>query len=109
MIGALRGLNRAFVLRGPSRAETQNPGLQALLSLLPKRPKFDGSLAGFQIGPRLNAAGRVGPSDLAAKILTTDQGDEAQRLAGELDRLNQLRRTMELRSGRRQAGLGGRG
>ena len=37
----------------------------------------------------------MGPSDLAAKILTTDQGDTAQRLAGELDRLNQLRRTME--------------
>ena len=92
----LRGLNRAFVRQGLKVwAETQNPGLQALLTLLPKRPKFDGALAGFQIGPRLNAAGRVGPSDLAARILTTDAADEAQRLARELDRLNQLRRTME--------------
>ena len=95
----LRGLNRAFVLQGLKIwAETQNPGMLALLSVLPKRPKFDGTLAGFQIGPRLNAAGRVGPSDLAAKILTTHEEGEAQRLAGELDRLNQLRRTMEAES-----------
>lgn len=92
----LRGLNRAFVLQGLKVwQQTTNPGLQALLNILPKRPTFDGSLAGFQVGPRLNAAGRIGPSDLAAKILTSDKGEKAARLAGELDRLNVRRREIE--------------
>lgn len=92
----LKGLNRAFVLQGLKVwPQTLNPGLQALTSLLRKAPKYDGSLAGFQIGPRLNAAGRIGPSDLAAKILTSEDVGEAQRLAAELDRLNQQRREIE--------------
>ena len=92
----LLGLNRAFVLQGLKVwQQTRNLGLQALLGILPKRPTFDGSLAAFQIGPRLNAAGRIGPSDLAARLLTTDDRGEAERLAQELDRLNLRRREIE--------------
>ena len=92
----LKGLNRAFVLQGLKVwPQTINPGLRALTDVLPKRPVFDGSLAGFQIGPRLNAAGRIGPSDMAARILTRKDEKEAKRLAQELDRLNQQRRDIE--------------
>ena len=92
----LRGLNRAYVLQGLKVwPHSSNPGQQALLKLLPKTPTFDGTLAGFQIGPRLNAAGRIGPSHMAAKLLTSADEAEAATLAAELDRLNKRRREIE--------------
>ncbi len=92
----LLGLNRAFVLQGLKVwSQTTNVGMRALLDTLPKSPTFDSTLAGFQIGPRLNAAGRIGPSDMAARLLTSEDAQEAARLAQELGRLNQQRRDIE--------------
>jgi single-stranded-DNA-specific exonuclease len=50
---------------------------------------------GFALGPRVNAGGRVGKSDLGVRLLTTDDPAEAQALALELDRLNIDRRAIE--------------
>ena len=50
---------------------------------------------GFVFGPRVNAGGRVGKSDLGVRLLTTDDPAEAAALAAELDRLNVERRTIE--------------
>ena len=92
----LKGLNRAYVLQGLKIWQnTPNIGMRALLESLPGTPRFDGTLAGFQIGPRLNAAGRIGPSDMAARLLTCQDQSEANRLAQELTRLNQQRRDIE--------------
>lgn len=49
----------------------------------------------FQIGPRINASGRLGAADRAVELLLTDRGDEARRLASELDELNGRRRAIE--------------
>jgi single-stranded-DNA-specific exonuclease len=51
--------------------------------------------AGFVLGPRINAGGRIGRSDLGARLLSTDDPLEAQALAQELDTLNTGRRQVE--------------
>src|SRR3954469_2645920 len=50
---------------------------------------------GFALGPRINAGGRVGKSDLGVRLLTTGDEEEARALAAELDRLNEERRAIE--------------
>ena len=47
------------------------------------------------MGPRVNAGGRVGKSDLGMKLLSTFDETEAIQLASELEELNILRRNIE--------------
>jgi single-stranded-DNA-specific exonuclease len=51
--------------------------------------------AGFILGPRINAGGRIGRADLGARLLSTDDPDEALALAQELDALNASRKQVE--------------
>jgi len=55
----------------------------------------DAYTAGFILGPRLNAGGRVGRSDTGARLLSTENEEEAAKLAAELNELNAQRREME--------------
>jgi len=92
----LVGLNRALVALGLRRmAARGNAGLAALADVarLDRPPRADD--LGFHLGPRINAGGRVGAADLGVRLLATDDGDEAARLAAELDRLNLERRAIE--------------
>lgn len=50
---------------------------------------------GFALGPRINAGGRVGKSDLGVRLLTTGDPQEAADIAQELCRLNEERRAIE--------------
>ncbi len=95
-VAALRGLNRAFVSQGLKvMAARRNIGLNALIeaSRLTRAPTATD--LGFALGPRINAGGRVGKSDLGVRLLTTTDPDEARSIAAELDRLNDERRTIE--------------
>jgi single-stranded-DNA-specific exonuclease len=47
------------------------------------------------IGPRINAGGRVGDAGLGARLLTSDDTGECERIALELERLNQERQAIE--------------
>lgn len=49
---------------------------------------------GFQIGPRLNALGRLGDAALAVELLTTEDPERAFVLAGTLETLNAERRLL---------------
>ena len=92
----LTGLNRAFVAQGLKvMAARRNIGMSALIdvSRLDRAPQA-GDL-GFLLGPRINAGGRVGRSDLGVRLLTTEDADEARQIAAELDKLNAERRTLE--------------
>ncbi|MEG3174754.1 single-stranded-DNA-specific exonuclease RecJ [Sphingomonas sp. RB3P16] len=95
-VAALRGLNRAFVAQGLKvMAQRRNIGLNALItaSRLTRAPTSTD--LGFALGPRINAGGRVGKSDLGVRLLTTRDPAEAERIAVELDRLNEERRAIE--------------
>ena len=95
-VAQIRGLNRAFVAQGlKAMARRGNIGLNALLAAarLERAPQC--SDLGFVLGPRINAGGRVGRSDLGVRLLTTEDPIEAADLAGELNRLNEERRAIE--------------
>ena len=82
----LTGLNRAFVAQGLKVMRRHaNPGLAALAEVA----RVDGPpgtyQAGFLLGPRVNAGGRVGRADLGTRLLTTGDPAEAAALAAELD------------------------
>jgi single-stranded-DNA-specific exonuclease len=95
-VAALRGLNRAFVAQGLKvMGAGRNVGLQALLvaSRLKRAPQC--SDLGFALGPRINAGGRVGKSDLGVRLLTTEDPQEAADIAEQLNHLNEERRAIE--------------
>jgi single-stranded-DNA-specific exonuclease len=95
-VAQLRGLNRAFVAQGLKvMAGRRNTGLNALItaSRLSRSPLC--SDLGFALGPRINAGGRVGKSDLGVRLLTTEDPDEARAISEELDHLNNERRLIE--------------
>lgn len=92
----LTGFNRALTAQGLKvMSRWANPGLRALADI----GKVSGSAttfhAGFILGPRINAGGRIGRSDLGARLLSTDDPAEAAALAAQLDELNAQRRTVE--------------
>ena len=96
-VARLKTLNRAFVTQGLKvMADRRNVGLTALIeaSRLVKAPTSRD--LGFALGPRINAGGRVGKSDLGVRLLTTTDPDEARTIAAELDRLNEERRAIEM-------------
>jgi single-stranded-DNA-specific exonuclease len=95
-VAQLRGLNRAFVTQGLKvMAQRRNVGLAALIDAarLTRAPSCTD--LGWALGPRINAGGRVGKSDLGVRLLTTDDPVEAEAIAVELDRLNEERRAIE--------------
>ncbi|MEO7278131.1 MAG: single-stranded-DNA-specific exonuclease RecJ [Sphingomicrobium sp.] len=96
-VARLKGLNRAFVTQGLKvMAARQNLGLSALAEAARLvRPPSCRDL-GFALGPRINAGGRVGKSDLGVRLLTATDPDEARAIAVELDRLNEERRAIEM-------------
>ena len=96
-VARLKTLNRAFVTQGLKvMAGGQNIGLSALAEAarLVKPPSCRD--LGFALGPRINAGGRVGKSDLGVRLLTSTDPEEARILAVELDRLNEERRAIEM-------------
>src|SRR5438045_6603899 len=57
----------------------------------------DAGACGFRLGPRINAAGRLGHPRAALQLLLTDDAAEARRLAGALEELNRERQAVEAR------------
>jgi single-stranded-DNA-specific exonuclease len=95
-VAKLQGLNRAFVAQGLKvMAARRNIGMTALIeaSRLTRAPIC--SDLGFALGPRINAGGRVGKSDLGVRLLITEDAAEARAIAAELNVLNEERRAIE--------------
>ena len=91
--------NRALVAAGMRRlARTDKPGLQTLMRRAGVDPAVvDTGAIAFRLAPRINAAGRLGHPRTALDLLLTDDKDEAERLAGELEELNRDRQVVEER------------
>lgn len=92
----LTGFNRALTTQGLKvMSAWKNPGLKALLEVAKGSGPAGVFHAGFILGPRINAGGRIGRSDLGARLLSTDDPAEAAELAAELDALNASRKEVE--------------
>ncbi|MCB2082107.1 MAG: DHH family phosphoesterase, partial [Rickettsiales bacterium] len=92
----LVGLNRAFVTQGLKiMQQRRNIGLKALADVARQDGPPTVYHAGFVLGPRINAGGRIGKANLGTRLLSTEDQEEAHAIAGELDRLNEERRAIE--------------
>lgn len=97
----LRGENRAIVKAGLARlARTEDVTLEAIMHVAEvDRKKLCAEDIGFRIGPRFNAAGRMGCAGKVVELLTQfrDDPDGALSIAEYLDRQNGLRKQIEAR------------
>ncbi|MCW5759361.1 MAG: single-stranded-DNA-specific exonuclease RecJ [Phenylobacterium sp.] len=92
----LTGFNRALAAQGLKvMSGWANPGLKALMEVAKASGPASVFHVGFLLGPRINAGGRIGRSDLGARLLSTDDPEEAAALAEELDALNASRKQVE--------------
>jgi single-stranded-DNA-specific exonuclease len=96
-VAALKGENRLFVKFGLEQLDNvNNIGLKSLIEvcgLLGKRINVGD--VGFKIGPRINAAGRLGITDLAVKLFFSETVDESEEAVRQLDKLNAERQKIE--------------
>jgi len=92
----LRGVNRAFVRQGLKvLSSNENIGVQALADVASAHPPYTTYHAGFVLGPRINAGGRIGSAEMGARLLSTEDSQQAYGYAAELDRVNMQRRKMQ--------------
>ena len=93
----LQGENRALVADGIARMRTTTrPGIVALAATAGcDLSTITADALPFSLVPRLNAAGRMGKTDVAFRILLTDDVAEASTLAAELEQINTDRRAIE--------------
>lgn len=93
----LVGFNRALASQGLKvMSNWGNPGLAALMRVAKAAAgPASAFTAGWLLGPRINAGGRIGRSDLGARLLSSDDLEEVAMLAEELDALNVSRKEVE--------------
>jgi len=98
-VAELKGENRLFVKHGlQGLRNVANTGLRSLMEAcgLGHRKISEGDL-GFRIGPRINAAGRMGMTDLAVRLFFSEDAAESAALVQKLDELNAQRQRTEER------------
>jgi len=95
-LAPLLGENRSLVRRGLERLNAaQRLGLRAMIAQVGlKLGQIDAAAIGFVLGPRLNAAGRLGDAATSYDLLTCRSPDEAANLARELEELNRRRQRL---------------
>jgi single-stranded-DNA-specific exonuclease len=90
--------NRIIVHHGLfSLRQRPTLGIAALMKLtkLDQKATMECEDIGFMLGPRLNAAGRLGQALLGIELLTTDSVERANALADYLHELNSSRDSLE--------------
>ena len=93
----LKGVNRTLIRRGlVELGSSMRPGVVALKQVASiAMGEVSAGQVGFQLGPRINAAGRVDYGIKVVELLTTDSSEIALRIAQELDAHNRERRAIE--------------
>lgn len=77
-------------------AVSEHIGLRALLDVVQNvKGKITSNLIGYQLGPRINAAGRISDAKIGVRLLTTKDEKEAGEIARLLDEENKKRQDME--------------
>ena len=88
--------NRILVYHGLLQMRnTRNVGLKALITQLGLPDDISSQDIGFKIGPRINAAGRIGDPKDALDLFLTDNPIVARDCAIKLDEINTKRRAIE--------------
>lgn len=89
--------NRVFARFGIKALErSRHPGLRALLAVAGLADRaLDAEDVAFQVGPRINASGRLGSAERAVELLLAQDAARAGELARALDELNRERRRIE--------------
>lgn len=91
----MRDENRSIVRKGLKLINHDMPvALKALLNEANYDDVVNEETIGFTIGPRLNAVGRLDDASLAAELLMTNDEDEAQFLAEQVEHFNQERKAI---------------
>jgi single-stranded-DNA-specific exonuclease len=95
----LQGENRTLVKHGLKLlAQSRWPGIQALVQATGLSGKeIRARHVGYVLGPRLNAAGRVGDAIDGLRLLLTDDSIEAMALAQQLEGMNVERQGLDQR------------
>lgn len=92
----LNGENRILVSAGLERLNcTKRPGLRALMEVAQSPEKLTAHDVGYQIAPRLNAAGRLETAEEALFLLLAPDVEEAMPIAQNLDARNRERQNIE--------------
>ena len=95
---ALKGVNRAFVVKGIQVMHRRNnAGIVALADMARLDGPINAYHLGFVLGPRINAGGRIGDAALGARLLSSDDPVETREIAGKLDMLNKERQQIEVK------------
>lgn len=99
-VSELKGENRLFVKNGlEDLGGDSEVGLSSLLDICGLRGrKVSVGDVGFRIGPRINAAGRMGMADLAVRLFLSDSWEESSEIAARLDSLNARRQKVQERT-----------
>jgi single-stranded-DNA-specific exonuclease len=88
--------NRILVRHGLLRiADSRWIGLRALVEVAGVKAPISPGDVGFMLGPRLNAAGRLGTAQDALELLLTEDASRARSIANALDLQNRERRMVE--------------
>ena len=94
----LLGENRVIVKYGLQSIMDRAPlGLRELMNVAKLEGTLQSDDIAFTVGPRINAAGRLGQARLAVELLTTEDTERARQLSEYLDQLNKNRQTVERR------------
>lgn len=92
----LEGENRTLTKLGLKRLRNTNkPGIQALLERIRDGKTVKASTVAFQIGPRLNATGRVDEPSTSLRLLLAESLDEARQIAEEVEANNNTRKNIQ--------------
>ena len=92
----LTHLNRAYVQKGMQIIyKRNNKGISSLIDISNIRRAPNAFDLAFIIGPKLNAAGRIGESNLSSKILFSNDYKEIESISRKLHLLNEKRKLIE--------------
>lgn len=96
-VAALKGENRLFVKHGlDGLSNVSNPGLKNLMDVCRLTgKKVTAGDVGFRIGPRVNAAGRLGKADQAVRLFLSRDERICREIVRELDKMNVQRQKVE--------------
>ncbi len=91
----LKGLNRCFVKAGLNIiSQRKNLGINALCDISDLNKIPDEETLSYKLGPKINAAGRIGSSDIGVSLLISKDINKANELASKLYQLNEKRKKL---------------